>query len=530
MFMKPNFRAPPRIEKWIMDLQDVDFQLIYEPGKDERDPLDFLSRHPLPTLGNDNTEKVICYTVQAENALVIDRIRDATRHDDQLQKLDQVIWKGTWELNRKDPDIQPFYSIRDELYTADGLILKGKQIIIPTTLQRKIVTTAHKMGHLGITKTKQMLRERYWFPGMNKLVETIVGQCFECQVTTKSHREEPVKMSEIPEKPWEVVSVDHGGPYPDGHYNLVIVDKRTRYPEVQVVSSTDCKSTVQVLKRVFATHGVPRRLESDRGPPFTSYQFAEFAATEGFEHHLVTPDHARANGEAEAFMKVLNKFEQICQLQRKTRDERNMALQELLISYRSTPHPATNVTPYKALMNRDVRIKIDYNDYTNIRSEIDNTIDMKDQSYKTKLQQNRTSQNTKTHNFVVGDYVIVKQSKRNKWSTAYEPSFYVIYKIEGSSIRARRLSDGREIYRDSSHFKLANNIVETSNHQATEEEEDPEWREKLFLEAPQDNMDNPSQENSREEERNDPTPAPTQSVRPKRQTRMPAYLQDYVRK
>lgn len=41
-------RLPPRIEKWVMGMQDVDFDLIYEPGKDDADPLDFLSRHPLP--------------------------------------------------------------------------------------------------------------------------------------------------------------------------------------------------------------------------------------------------------------------------------------------------------------------------------------------------------------------------------------------------------------------------------------------------------------------------------------------------
>jgi hypothetical protein len=40
-------------------------------------------------------------------------------------------------------------------------------------------------------------------------------------------------MTEIQENPWEVVSVDFGGPYPDGHYNLLVIDKRTRYPEVE---------------------------------------------------------------------------------------------------------------------------------------------------------------------------------------------------------------------------------------------------------------------------------------------------------
>ena len=52
--------------------------------------------------------------------------------------------------------------------------------------------------------------------------------------------------------------------------------------------------------KIFATHGVPRRLESDNGPPFNSAEFANFVAEQGFEHYKITPLHPRANGDAEA--------------------------------------------------------------------------------------------------------------------------------------------------------------------------------------------------------------------------------------
>ena len=106
-----------------------------------------------------------------------------------------------------------------------------------------------------MTKTKQMLRQKYWFPEMNKQVELVVGQCYECQVTTLHHDREPLKMTKIPEKPWQTVSVDFGGPYPDGHYNLVIIDKRTRYPEVEVTYSTAAKPTKEKLKRYLLRMG-----------------------------------------------------------------------------------------------------------------------------------------------------------------------------------------------------------------------------------------------------------------------------------
>ena len=128
----------------------------------------------------------------------------------------------------------------------------------------------------------EILRQKKWFPEMNKMVEQEVGQCYECQVTTKEYRQEPLKMTEIPEKPWQVVSVDFGGPYPDGHYNLVVRDKRTRYPEVESVHSTAAKPTKEKLKKNIRYVWDARTMETDNGPPFNSKEFAESAAEEGF--------------------------------------------------------------------------------------------------------------------------------------------------------------------------------------------------------------------------------------------------------
>ena len=58
MFNKITAKLPPRKERSVMDMQDVDYELIYEPGKDEQDPFDFISRHPLPLTSSDNTESL----------------------------------------------------------------------------------------------------------------------------------------------------------------------------------------------------------------------------------------------------------------------------------------------------------------------------------------------------------------------------------------------------------------------------------------------------------------------------------------
>ncbi|CAG2249249.1 unnamed protein product [Mytilus edulis] len=208
MFNKTTIKLPPRIEKWVMDMQDVDFEIMYEPGKDEADPLDFLSRHPLPEKEHDETERVIKAVIHNEHAVILERLQEETNKDEHLIKLKDCILKTNWERNKKDMDIIPYYHMRNELYVAEGLVFRLNQIIVPKTLQEKVINAAHKMGHFGMTKTKQMLRERYWFPTMNAMVEENIKHCFECQVTTKQQGNEPLKMTEIPENPWEVVSVD----------------------------------------------------------------------------------------------------------------------------------------------------------------------------------------------------------------------------------------------------------------------------------------------------------------------------------
>ena len=78
---------PPRIEKWVMEMQQVDYELVYKPGKDEADPLHYLSRHLLPEMGNDNTENIIRWTMNTEHAIVIMQIREETLRDEVMQQL-----------------------------------------------------------------------------------------------------------------------------------------------------------------------------------------------------------------------------------------------------------------------------------------------------------------------------------------------------------------------------------------------------------------------------------------------------------
>ena len=138
-----------------------------------------------------------------------------------------------------------------------------------------------------MTEIKQLLREKSWCPSMNS-----IGQCYECQVTMKQHRQETVKVTDSPKKPWEVIAVDFGGPYPDGHYNLLAIDKRTRYPEVAKIHLTAARPTVEKLKTMFATHGMPRQFESENGLPIQLQRICRICQDRGISS---SPCHTRTS-------------------------------------------------------------------------------------------------------------------------------------------------------------------------------------------------------------------------------------------
>jgi hypothetical protein len=47
------------------------------------------------------------------------------------------------------------------------ILLHDKRIVIPKDLQMRVIDLAHE-GHQGIVKTKQLLREKVYFPGIDR--------------------------------------------------------------------------------------------------------------------------------------------------------------------------------------------------------------------------------------------------------------------------------------------------------------------------------------------------------------------------
>ena len=81
-------------------MQDVDYELVYEPGKDEADPMDYLPRYPLPDTERDNTETIIKALVTNEHGVVMNSIKAATSKDDVLQDVMTRMKQNDWDRHK----------------------------------------------------------------------------------------------------------------------------------------------------------------------------------------------------------------------------------------------------------------------------------------------------------------------------------------------------------------------------------------------------------------------------------------------
>ena len=65
---------------------------------------------------------------------------------------------------------------------------------------------------------------------------------------------------------------DFAGPFED-HMFLILVNTHSKSMEMHPVKQATTQVTIQKLRTVFATHGLPEMLVTDNGSVFTSAEF-----------------------------------------------------------------------------------------------------------------------------------------------------------------------------------------------------------------------------------------------------------------
>ena len=285
--------------------------------------------------------------------LFLDEIRKHTAEDPLMQKLAKAITIHKWFY--LEENLKPFKIVKDQLTIEDGIILRGDRLVVPAQLQKKAIKNAHR-SHQGIMKTTSLLRETLWFPGISRQAEDAVENGLPCQSATHGGTlHEPLKMSPLPDGPWQEISIDFCGPFPTGEYLLVAVDDYSRFPEVKIMHSTSIQTVIPRLEAMIARHDIPVKARTDNGPPFNGELFDRWCRTIGMIHRKIPPLWPKANGEAERFIRTLEKAARTAMI---CHGSWKQEIYQFLRHYRATPHTTTAKSPAELLYGRKLRTEL----------------------------------------------------------------------------------------------------------------------------------------------------------------------------
>ena len=195
-----------------------------------------------PTIPEDGTKfDISAITSEAlPDSITFDILRKGTNKDNILAMLKADILQG--QLSKR-PAVQPFKEIFSELSFVKSLVIRGTRIVISGDLQWDIIALAHE-GHQGLTKTKQYLHSRVWFPSMDRKTTEYIEACRPCQAVSSRCNPEPLKPSQMPDRPWQKLAIDFKGPIASNYYFFLLNDEYNHFPEVEIVKSIAAESLI----------------------------------------------------------------------------------------------------------------------------------------------------------------------------------------------------------------------------------------------------------------------------------------------
>ena len=482
--------------RWLASLASYNFTVKYRPGKTNTDA-DILSRLPgreesvLEELSKDSVQ-AICNMVHVSNHVEsICMSADVVDVDD-VDIADDVCSTNAknWEiLQYRDPELniiinhlknnmkpdraqyidnphlkalvknfcrfQICHGVLYRITTLDGT--ENAQLVLPTASRAAALRSLHDdIGHPGRDRTLSLLKERFYWPGMNKDVKNYIQSCDRCvKRKTPTNQRAPL-VSIKTSQPLELVSMDFLALEPSKggqQYVLIITDHFTRFAQAYPSKNMSAKTTAELFFHNFVVHyGLPMRIHSDKGANFVGKVMTELCQLLKIDKSSTTPYHPMGNGMCERFNRTL--CDMLGTLDPTAKRDWKTHIGPLVHAYNCTQHESTGYSPYYLMFGRHPRLPVDLAFGLDIepskpKSLLQYTKSLRDrlkQAYELASGQVKKSQTHQKSYYdekaraavlTVGDRVLVKVvafEGRHKLADKWEDDVYVILNQPNPSI------------------------------------------------------------------------------------------------
>jgi hypothetical protein len=283
------------------------------------------------------------------------------------QKKDDVLTQIKDHVLRGDAskDIQKKYVVLDDVlyYLSDPDGDTVFRLYVPNHLKALVIKQYHdENGHMGVQKTFDSIRLKYFWPNLFKEIYSYVSTCTLCQTRSLRKIRQPLQETDIPPYPMAKLSLDVSGPYPTSlsgnKYIIAFVDWFSGWPEAFAVPDKSADTVAHLLlNEIFPRFGCPLQIVTDNGTENVNKVVRETMERLNISHVLTSVYHPQSNAKVERFHRTLHDI----LAKRLTENQQlwDLQLAQALAAIRFSVSESSRFSPYFLLYNRDVVLPVD---------------------------------------------------------------------------------------------------------------------------------------------------------------------------
>lgn len=404
--------AASRMQRWANFLAGFSYQIEHVSSKDN--VADYPSRVPYESwkLWKEDDSYVNFLNMDDSVKIDCEVLRRSTDTDPELKIVRDWLTTG---IKRDGAISEAFRKVAVELSVEDGIVMRGLRVVVPIKLRQAVLSQAHR-SHLGIVKTKSVLRSYVWWPNIDAELEQHIKNCYECLASRPSPERAELIPWQPPEKVWERVHLDFAGPV-NGISYLIVIDALSKWVEVFPTLKCDTEFVLEKMVECISRFGLMKEVVCDNGSQFTAARFRHFLNANSVRLTFTSPGHPATNGQAENAVKTFKGSLLKCIAGNKTNVREIIA--NFLLGYRSSVHCVTGFSPAEIMLGRRLRTSMDLMSPCSLEKPTAVEQEARRSVSKTQCSQIRNYKGSRNIELKVGDKVMARDytnPNKAKWT------------------------------------------------------------------------------------------------------------------
>ena len=226
--------------------------------------------------------------------------------DDEISEIRTMIVNGK--------EVQSHYLLIDGLvyYISNVNDDPCLRMFIPKHLRNVFVQQYHDQnGHMGVQKTFDFIRQKYYWPNLFKEINKYVNECTICQTRSLQKIRQPLQETDIPPYPMAKLGLDLSGPYPltlpGNKYIIAFVDWYSGWPEAFAVPDKTGETVADlIIEQIFPHFGSCFQLVSDDGTENVKRAVRETLERLKIDHVTKSVYYPQSNAKVERFHRTFH--------------------------------------------------------------------------------------------------------------------------------------------------------------------------------------------------------------------------------